>query len=138
MADIKLALVADANNPVIGDLYLNPNGTVQLTASLSEDVAQELWIRLRLFRGEWFLDPDQGIPYFESILGQKTPLSVIGQIFRSAILSVPGIASLDSFELTRNPQRAIGLSFSVTLSDGSVLRSSDFAPFVIGEQGGQQ
>lgn len=134
MADIKIVLQPDERNPIVGDIYLDERGTMRLTETLSEQVAQELWIRLHLFKGEWFLDPDQGIPYW-SILGQKLPLSVVGQIFRSAILSVPGIASLDSFQLARDPSRAVQIDFSVTLTDGATLSSSDFAPFIIGGQG---
>ena len=84
MSDLKLTLAVDANNENVGDLYLE-NGTVALTATLAETVAQLIRRSLLLFKGEWFLDPTQGIPWFQSILGIKTPLSVVSQTLRGAV-----------------------------------------------------
>ena len=131
MADIKIALVADADNPDVGDLYLE-NGTVRLTETLAETVAQTVRVSLLLFKGEWFLDPTQGVPYWQSILGIKTPISIVNQIFRTAILAVTGVKSLDSFNLVTAADRSASLVFACTLTDGTVLRSSDYAPYVIG------
>lgn len=131
MADLKLALAIDANNPNIGDLQL-VNGTIQLTQTLSEQVAQSLLIRLRFFQAEWFLDPTLGIPYFQTILGQKNALGIVAQIFRSAIISTPGVANVVSLVPTLTG-RSLALSFQVRLNNGQTLSSSDFLnnPFVI-------
>lgn len=131
MASLKIALAIDASNPVVGDLYLE-NGTVRLTNSLIEEVAQELYVRLRIFQGEWFLDATIGIPYWQTILGQKTPIGIIEQIFRRVITTCPGVASLDSFLLTKPSPRQAQIAFSATLINGAVLSSADFAPFVVG------
>lgn len=131
MADLKIALTVDAENPVIGDLYLE-NGTVRLTNSLAESVAQDLKISLSFFQGEWFLDPRQGMPYFQSILGQRTPLPIVSQIFKRAILGRPGVQSITRFELKQLPNRAIQLVFAVVLTDGSILTSDSFGPFIVG------
>ena len=45
--------------------------TTQLTTPTSENLAQRLLIRLRTFRGEWFLDENLGIDYFGQILGKN-------------------------------------------------------------------
>lgn len=124
-------MVATVENPVVGDLYLE-NGTVRLTQSLEEETVQDLYIALSLFQGEWFLDPAQGMPYFQSILGQKTPLNIIVQIFRRAILTRPGVSSLTSLKATRVPPRGVRLDFVARLIDGTVLDSASFAPFVVG------
>ena len=132
MAAIRIAMAIDANNPSIGDIYIGPNGTDRLCNSLSEEVQQLLFTRFRFFLGEWFLDPTQGIPYYQSILGQKIDIGIVGQIFKAVINECPGVASLDSFNLTVNSQRAARLVFACTLDDGTTLKSSDFAPMVIG------
>jgi hypothetical protein len=129
--DIKIANVIDANNPTVGDLFLE-NGTIRLTNTLTEEVIQTLRIGLLLFQGEWFLDPDQGMPYFQTILGQKTPLGIISQIFRSAILQVPGVKQLTSFEAKTLPNRGLQVVFALLLQDGTIIKSSDFAPFIVG------
>jgi hypothetical protein len=131
--DIKIALSLDSENPIAGDLYLE-NGTVRLTNSLREDVAQYLRISMLFFQGEWFLDERQGVPYFQSILGKKTPLPIVRQIFRSIVQGAPGVSRINSFSLTTPSDRAIRIDFNVTLSDGTILKSSDFAPLIVGAQ----
>src|ERR1700749_2893649 len=131
MADLKIALAIDSENPIVGDLYLE-NGTARLTNSLLEDVAQELYIRFRFFQGEWFLDQTLGLPYLQSILGKKTPLGILSQIFKRVITTCPGVASLTSFQLTRGANRALILNFAALLNDGTTLTAADFAQaFVI-------
>jgi hypothetical protein len=131
MADLKVALSANGDNPVAGDLYLE-NGTARLTHSLAESVAQDLLISLSLFKGEWFLDPSQGMPYFQSILGNRTPLTIVGQIFKQAILSRPGVKQITSFNLKRIASRSIELIFAATLTDGTTITSSSYGPFIVG------
>lgn len=130
MADIKIALQVDAENPIVGDLYFK-NGNIRLTETLAEEVAQELYIRLRFFKGEWFLDTTQGLPYLQSILGKKTPLGILSQIFKRVITTCPGVKSLLSFALTRLPNRGLRVDFAALLNDGTVLTATDFAAFVI-------
>lgn len=132
MADLKISLSVDANNPNAGDLYINANGTIAITQTLSEQVAQAILIRIRFLQGEWFLDPTLGTPYFQAILGQKNALSVVTQIFRSIIAGVPGVASI----MTLSPVlagRSLAITFAVKLNDGQILKSSDFmnSPFVV-------
>ena len=131
MADLKIALVADANNPVVGDLYLE-NGTVRLTRTLAEAVAQELYIRLKFFLGEWFADPTLGVPWVQVILGSKAPQALKEQILRRVIIGCPGVAELKSFAMTTTAERMASLSFAVKLSDGTTLTSADFTPFTVG------
>lgn len=132
MASLKLALATDATNPVAGDLYLGPDGQFALTQTLSEEVAQLLYTRFRFFQGEWFLDGSVGVPWYQSILGQKQSVSVVSQILRNVVATCPGVASVDSFSLATQPDRSAVVRFSCTLSDGTVLKSSDFTPFIVG------
>ena len=130
MSDVKIVDAANASNPVIGDLCLE-NGTARLTRTLSEEVAQDLQLALSLFLGEWFLDPEQGMPYWQSILGHKIPLRELAQLYTSAILSRPGVASLSApVTAARLPSRRVALAFSVTLTDGSTLVYKRFTPGV--------
>lgn len=131
MASLKLALIVDANNPIPGDIYLE-NGTVRLTANLSEEVAQTLWTRFRSFQGEWFLDRTVGFVWLQSVLGQKTPLPILQQMFRSVVTTCPGVASLASFDIRRTANRGLAVTFAAILQDGTVLTEAAFAPFVVG------
>lgn len=131
MASLKLAMVVDANNPVIGDIYLDPaTGSDRLTATLSEEVQQLLLTRFKYFRGEFFLDPTGGIPYYQQILGIKNSDLAISAIFQRVITGCPGVRSLLTFSLNRNG-RTISPRFACQLADGTTLTSADFGPFVL-------
>lgn len=67
-----------------------------------EAVAQMVKTRLLLVRGEWFLDTDAGMPYLTEILGKSVDLARAEATFKAAIVSVEGVLSLTSFDLTAN------------------------------------
>jgi hypothetical protein len=118
---LKIALAVDGENSVVGDLYIE-NGTVRLTRDLSEEVAQQLYIRLKTFLGEWFLDSSIGFPWFQSVLGIKVPLGIVAQIIRKLILATPGVASIQKFSIQRNGATRFALvQFTVILTSGAVL-----------------
>lgn len=60
---------------------------------------QRIDCMLRTFRGEWWLDPTLGVPYFEEILKKNPDMSVVRQAFASVILSVPGVQEITSLEV---------------------------------------
>jgi hypothetical protein len=133
MARVKLALAIDANNPVIGDIYLGTNRKPQVTSTLREEVAQLLYTRYRFFQGEWFLDRRLGVPYYQSILGMKVSNAIVTRILRAVAETCPGVASVDTFSVVPQVGRAAVCNFSLTLDDGSTLTSADFdEPFIVG------
>lgn len=64
-----------------------------------EAVGQAVLTRLRLLRGEWFLDNQVGVPYSTEVLG-KTTLSTADAALRGAILATPGVTALVSYSST--------------------------------------
>ncbi len=131
MASLKLALQIDSENTAVGDLYIH-NGTVRLTSSLSEEVAQLLYTRFKMFQGEWFLDTTLGFPWLQLVLGKKTPQGIVAQLFRNVITGCPGIASLDQFNMNFiSGTRTAKPTFSCTLKDGTTLTEADLTPFVV-------
>lgn len=113
MADLKLSTLDD-------DLDLTGE---QLSIVDGDDaIIQHLLIRLRLFKGEWFLDTRVGVPYYDSILVKNPNLVAIRSIFRNAILSTPGIASLDTLETSFDAAtRKLTVTFSAIKDDGGTL-----------------
>lgn len=88
------------------------------TQSRVDVVAQRLLILLLSFRGEWFLDTEYGIPYFQDILARKTSKSAVDLIFQKAILSENGVKELTFFESTfRNRQYSLTFRVKVTTGD---------------------
>ncbi len=103
-----------------GDLAIEQDDLVLLEGG--EAIRQDVQIRLRFFRGEWFLDTRIGVPYYEEILGQKPRLTLIKGIFRQAILSSPGIESISDLTLDFDrASRLLTVDFSADTITGETL-----------------
>jgi len=111
MSDLKL----DSS----GDLLIN-NNLLELTDTIEEDTSQRLSIKLKTFRGEWYLDLSEGIPYFQRIFKNGTPKQVVDSIFRSAINSDEQIQRITSFssEITNSVYR---MSFQALSNSGELV-----------------
>ncbi len=72
-------------------------------------VAQQIKITLGFWRGEWFLDTSQGVPYLERILVKNPNLSHIRQIIQQQISSVDGVKSsrIDSVLMDKQQRSAV-------------------------------
>lgn len=78
-----------------GDLDLSSGG---LTWSRGlTGVAQAIRVRIQMFKGEWFLNLDEGVPYYEDLLGQRYNEATVRKAFRAAIMATPGVLALDTF-----------------------------------------
>jgi len=74
------------------DLVLDSSGNIAL-ARPAYAVAQDVASALRLFLGELWYDQTKGIPYFQEILGQLPPASLITGYLERAALAVSGVVS---------------------------------------------
>lgn len=91
----------------------------QLTTSTSENLAQRLLIRLRTFRGEWFLDENLGIDYFGQILGKNRNKSTVDTIIQSEILQEQEVLQLAEYNSAYdNALRKLNISFKARTLDG--------------------
>lgn len=138
MSDLAITLQASATNPNVGDLEFSDStmSNILLTDDpsypASRAVLQDLFIRLRFFYGEWFLDPTQGLPYFQYVFVNNPDLRLIESIFRRVILGTPGVATLETFSLTFDAQRRqLFPVFVGRLTSGQRFTSDDFGPFVV-------
>jgi len=77
------------------DLAIENNDLVLIDGV--DAVAQDVLIRLQFFLEEWFLDTRLGLPWFQKILGEKPSSSLVSQIIRTAILTTPGMVSINDF-----------------------------------------
>ena len=103
-----------------GDLDLSEDG-LQLVDG-NDAIEQHLLIRLRLVKGEWFLDERVGTPYYSRVLIKNPDLEAVRLVFRRVILTTPGILSLSSFSLTLDTTtRVASLSFTATKDDGATF-----------------
>lgn len=89
----------------VRDLALDTNGDFTLTSgdlqlvSGADAIVQAVRIRMQFFKGEWFLDLDAGIPYFQEIFVKNPNPNVLQSLFRQALLETPGILAIESLSL---------------------------------------
>jgi len=73
----------------------------------SERVRQQLEVRLSIFRGEWFLDGEFGVPYLDSVIGKRITLNGALSAIRTEILAVEGVIKLNSFDYNLNRKKKL-------------------------------
>lgn len=71
-------------------------GSANYWANAPEGVGQSIATRLKLIKGEWFLDVTAGTDWNGKILGRKSQASYDGEIKR-VIMGTIGVASLLSY-----------------------------------------
>ena len=107
-----------------GDLDIRVSGLVPLVTGASA-TRQRITIGLRWFLAEWFLDPDQGLPYYRDVLVRGPDLELVRTLLRREIARDAEVQSVDSIEVSLEPTRVLSCSFSATLIDGSILEEDD-------------
>jgi len=95
------------------------DGDLSLIGDLPS-VAQDIRQRLRFFAGEWFLDDDAGVPYYQVVLVKNPNLSTVREVAREAIAGAKGVVSVDSLVLNLTPGRALTINFTATSDLGQL------------------
>ena len=108
------------------DLKLGPDHDLVLDEDLVfttglDAVRQDILVALRMVRGEWFNDLDEGVPYLE-LLGEKYDEVRAREIFRTAILRRPHVvALLDELGVSFDgPTRTLHVAFRVRTAFGDL------------------
>jgi len=121
--DFRLTTTVTAANPIEGDLELS-NGALVWTDQ-TDAIAQDIRVRLRWFRGEWFIDRRTGFPWFERVLGHKIRSRIAESLLRRAILSTPGVTAIREMTVSVVDRRLYTM-FTVQTTSGRVLSFKDF------------
>ena len=109
------------------DLLLDDNGVVLRNGDWAfaidrEGIQQRIGQTLRTIAGEWFLDLDYGLPYFEQILVKNPNLPSVQDIFRRALLSVKGVSSVERLTLSLDtPNRILRVDWVVSTDLGLLV-----------------
>lgn len=87
---------------------------------------QAVATRLRLFRGEWFLNLDSGVPWFQQILTKPARVARAERIIKDTITQTEGIESLQEFESSFDTgTRDFSVSFTAKTIYGDVFTDED-------------
>ena len=100
-----------------GDLYFSENGDVEFTQSVIQAIA----IRLRWFLGEWRINTNYGIPYYDEILIKNPSMALLDDRIRTEILSVDGVESIENLDISIDKKtRKCSISFTVIVNEESL------------------
>lgn len=90
-----------------------------------DSIRQHLEIRLQTFLGEWFLDTNLGVSFFDDVFKKNPDITILNAVFTKQILDTPGVLSLTSlsFDLQNNRELFIDLS---VITEAGVLDYSGF------------
>jgi hypothetical protein len=103
------------------DYDLDTSGLDLKLIGSAEQVRQQLQIKLKLWRGEWFLDTEFGTPYLQQILGKQLTLSGALAAVRKSIMEVDGVRSIIDFNYSfSNTTRTLSLTFTADTPFGIV------------------
>lgn len=101
-----------------GDEYADATG-LAMTGDL-DGIRQQVELRLGFFKGEWFLDEEAGLPWYEEILVKNPNLIRIRDIFRTAILSVNGISDVTYLDVRFTGAWTVTVEFRATTDLGEL------------------
>lgn len=79
-------------------------------------VAQAIKTRLKLLKGEWWEDTEEGLPLFQEILGKqgtKDNLYITDTLIKEKIIGTPNVTSITDFSSTYENR---SYSFSCTVN----------------------
>jgi len=112
-----------------GDIYVGPNGSEGISGI--DGVAQLIVIALRLFKEEWFLNLDKGMPWYQEILGEKFNEQLVRKRVAEVVLAVPAVTGISSLSLIfTSAIRRLEINLTVRTLFGDT--PPDFIQFVIG------
>ena len=72
------------------DLNLDAKGNLFIVDGV-EAIRQAALHHMRYFLGEWYLNPPEGVPYYERILGHLHDPAVLSNVLSAELLKVNGV-----------------------------------------------
>lgn len=109
-----------------------PAGLLRFTADNVEAAVQSARLKFQFWRGEWFLDVTQGVPYIELVFVKPTNLPQLEALCRRILRSIPEIDAVPVVSLTHDREtRALTVDWEVIVG-GRLVSSADYGPFVLG------
>ncbi len=127
---LALTLVPDPDNLIPGDLHLE-NGQIHWWDG-DEAHLQKVIVLLKFVKGEWFLNTEEGVPYFTHVFVHNPNLRSVRALFKQALLAAPGALSVPVLTLDFDrASRSIAIAFELIFDDGTILSSADYPPFIL-------
>lgn len=104
------------------DLTKDVSGNIAV-ASQPYALAQDAASAIRLFQAELYFDTRPGIPYFDQILGEAPPISLMKAWFVRSAMTVPGVVSAVAY-ISEWTDRTVRGQVQVKDTNGNVTAAS--------------
>ena len=103
-----------------GFLYFTDKDLEMVTA---DDAAeQDLRSRIRLIKGEYFLDTDIGVDYMGVVFQKNSDYNELNGEFKKAVLDSPYVQQITEYELkVEKSNRSAELNIAVETIDGNII-----------------
>lgn len=109
------------------DLALENNRLVLLSGA--DEVAQRLRCRLKMFRGEWFLNVTRGVDYRGEVFVKRNAPTRVEAELKRAILTTSGVLELLEYsQVIDAAVRSMTVDFKVKATDGDIVEFSEAIP----------
>jgi hypothetical protein len=98
--------------------YSGGRGQGNFLINSPDCVAQSVKTRLRLWRGEWFLDTTEGTPWLQQILGRHSKV-IYDLAIRTRVLDTAGVTGILEYSSTLDPTtRKLTLEMTIDTAFG--------------------
>jgi CRISPR/Cas system CSM-associated protein Csm3 (group 7 of RAMP superfamily) len=77
--------------------FVRENGRLRYTKTELEFTAQKVRHELSLFLGEWFIDPEMGLPYLPGSIKKSEHRTVLESAIRAKLISIEDVNSIIEF-----------------------------------------
>lgn len=107
-------------------------GNLIVESNAATVLANKLTNRFRFFKGEWFIDTREGVPYFQYVFVKNPDLNAISQMFKKVLLTTPGVASVVKVQCDFYTNlRQLVASFECVTDTGAVIAGGPGDPFIV-------
>lgn len=111
---------------VTGDLATTADGTqVGRTLRTIDTLEQRIRTRMQTFMGEWYLNEEMGVPYFQEVLVKNPDVARVRALLLAALLSVEGVKQVTKFNVAFIPgDRRFAVDFHCISDDEEEVEGS--------------
>lgn len=81
------------------DLHFDATGNLALVQG-RQAVAEHAAQRVRTFEGEWFLDSEAGLPWFQQLLGRRFDPALAEALVKAEIAETKGVIEITAFSVS--------------------------------------
>ena len=99
-----------------GEFVIENGDLVYVTGN--DETLQRLVINLKVFLGEWFLDPTKGFDFFGQVGGQRQGSPNSRKEIERIVLSTEGISSISSYSESTNYNGVWSFVIGIVFDDG--------------------